>query len=144
MRFATKQGSKWAFFMIRSISSTHTFVHVLNMQRWCPPSTGNCQLPAVQQFVLKRAPKIGMLITIHCSSLATSLVWPAEVTAWNCVSYTQLSQCAYWETELALKSQYTHAPQRPVVHTNAKFHSFHTPLHCGILPSQQKLCICPQ
>jgi len=24
------------------------------------------------------------------------------------------------------------------------FHSFHTPLHCGILPSQQKLRICPQ
>jgi len=43
--------------------------------------TRNHQLLAVQTFVLKRAPNIGMLIKIHCSSLATFLVGPAEVTA---------------------------------------------------------------
>ena len=104
--------------------------------RW-PPSTGNRQLPAVQKFVLKRAPNIGMLIIIHCSSLATFLVWPAEVTAWNCVSYTKLSQCTYWEMELHFRGLWF-----TLMPTN--FHSFCTPLHCGILPSQQKLLICLQ
>jgi len=95
-------------------------------------------LKECRSLCLRCAPKIGMLITIPYSSLATYLVWPAEGMAWNCVSYIKLSMVILFflcNGLLRDGSSSTHALQRPVVHTTA--HQFSFSLHCSMLSLYQ-------